>query len=204
MATFTITNVSSGEVHLGDFYYTMDAGEVLTLTNRSPSEVPGLASVQAALAAGDITFSIAYTADELDSGLMTAPNTVGGDDTQEVAAADLLALPTSIYNEVAAGGGGAPDDVTLYALDAVPFKFRVLQAWFDVTTAVGASTCELNDEAAAAGTTLATFSTGAAGLVPTTSDIGAVLTPSATKGLFLRRSDSGVAGNLIVLVRRES
>jgi len=204
MATFTITNLSSGDVNLGDFYYTLAVGETLTLDNRSASEISGLAAVQRELVAGNITFQVTYSADELGSGLMTPPNTIGGDDVQEVAAADLLALPTSIYSIIAAGGGGAADDVTLYAINTLPFKMRVMQAWMEVTTAVGASTAVLRDEAAGAGTVYATFDSATTGLKPTTTVTGLLLTPGATKGLFVRRSDSGVAGNVFVLVRRES
>ena len=105
----------------------------------------------------------------------------------------------------AAGGGGSPADITLYAANALPFKLRVVDSWLFVSTAV-AGTGTLRDEAAGAGTAASSGSTVATGRIPMdpTSDASAVLTPGATKGLFLYLSDDAAAGEVFVLVRRES
>jgi len=204
MATFSITNISSDEVHLGDFYLTIAAGETKTLSNRSVDEVSGLSSVQREVADGNITFTVTPTADELASGLMAPPNSISGDDFQEVAAAAPLSGVAEIRSEFAAGGGGSPDDVALYAANALPYKFRVLDAHVKVSTAVGGSTLLLRDEAAGAGTLLASMSGAATGRSEMSDNLTAVATPGATKGLFLRRSDNGVAGEVIITIRRES
>lgn len=204
MATFIITNISAGTVHIGDFLLDIPAGATASISGRDGSEVPGLFHVRQKLLAGLITFRVEYTGDEIASGFNAPPNSVGGDDTQEVAAAELLAVPMSIYEDIAAGAGGAADDATIYAVDSLPFKFRILQVWLDVETPVGASSATLRDEAAGAGQTLATFDTATVGIKTSSSDLGLVVTPSATTGLFLRRSDSGVAARVVLFGRRES
>lgn len=204
MATFTITNISSSEVRLGDFYLTIAAGATKTLQNRTVDEVPGLVSVQREVAAGNITFTVTPSAAELASGLLSPPNSISGDDFQQVAAADLLSGVAVIRQSFVAGGGGAPDDVAIYALNALPYKFRVLDAHAKIATAVGGSSLQLRDEAAGAGNLLATMSSAAVGRQDMSDNLTAVATPGATKGLFLRRSDDGAAGEVIITIRRES
>lgn len=204
MATFTIVNLSSDPIPMGDFYFRdLAVGETLVLTDRSASEVSSLRVVQEELAAGNISFSVAYTAAELASGLMSPPNSIGGDDFQEVAAATPMAPVSTFYKAFVAGGGG-PDDVVIFAANNLPFKFRVLDAHVKVSAPIGGATLLLRDEAAGAGNLLASMSGAAAGRDEMSDNTTAVATPGATKGLFLRRSDNGVAGEVIVTVRRES
>jgi len=202
MAKFTIVNLTSDAIHLGDFYYTLPGGATLELENRSPSEVPGLRVVQEQLALGNISFSIEYTADELASGLMAPPNSITGDDFQEVAAAALLSGVALLRINCPVGGGGA-DDVVAYALDNLPYKFRVVDAWAKISTAV-AGTWELRDEAAGAGNVLATMDSTSLGRADASDNASAVATPAVTKGLFVYRSDSTAVGEVFVLIRRES
>jgi len=203
MATFVITNLASEKIHLGDFYKTLDVGEVLTLTGRDPSEVSGLLAVQREVSAGNISFSMTPTAEELASGLMVPPNAIGGDDFQEVAAADLLSGLALIRIDCPVGGGGA-DDVVGYAVNTLPYKFRLIDVWAKISTGV-AGTWELRDEPAGAGSVLATMdSTTAAERVAATEQATTVATPGATKGLFVYRSDSTAVGEVLALIRRES
>lgn len=204
MATFTITNLTSNEVHLGDFYKTLAGNEVLVLEDRSPNEVPDLKSVIAKLAAGSISFSVDYTAEEISTGMMSPPNAVEAQDFQQVAAADVASPIICFRKEMVAGGGGAPDDVEIFAAGALPYTMRVLDVIGLIDTAVVASTLSIRDEAAGAGTESAALDSGSAGrVVDPNKTVSAVYTPGATKGLFIRRSDNGVAGEVQVYVRRE-
>lgn len=200
-----ITNITSESVLIQDLYISIAAGDTVTV-DRASTDLPRMASLQDALAAGSVTVVVTPTADEIASGLLQAPKTVEARDQAPVDAADVAAGAILLRAELAAGAGGSPDDVTVYAANALPFKFRVVDAWAMISTAVGASTLNLYTQAAAAGTLVAgPLDSAATGIVrmtgPTTS---ALATPGATEGLFVRRSDDGVAGEVFLLVRREN
>jgi hypothetical protein len=205
MATFVITNIYAGQVHLGDYYKTLEVGEVITLQNRSVDELPANKSLQEAMTAGKVTLAIIPTADELGSGLLAPPNTVGGDDILQVADTFPLSTVALVRLDMAAGGGGAPDDYVWYALDDLPFQFRACFAFALISGAVIGETLEVRDEAGGGGTLLADISGAAVGYQPMTGpNATAVAIPAATKGLFVRRSDSAIAGEVFLLIRREA
>lgn len=117
-----------------------------------------------------------------------------------ISAASLAALnalnvgsPFVISGAFTAGAGGAADDVTIAALAAIGFPFKVLRARLHPTTAVGGSTCQFFSQAAGAGTAL---SSAIASAATTTADSTLNTRPTcpAADGVFCRRSDSGVAG----------
>lgn len=210
MATFTLTNLSADRVHVGDFYGVELApsgstGDAVSLTNRSLAEIPALSRTQDLVAAGTITFEVALDAAELSSGMASPPNSVQAEDLQAVGAAAIAAPVQAFFKSFAAGVAGTPDDVTVYAANALPYKMRILDVIGYVSTAIALSTLTVRDEAAGAGTVVATLDSAATGRVQdATATATALLTPGATKGLFVRRSDRGVAGSVIVLARRES
>lgn len=202
MATFTITNIDTAPVHLGDFYHTLDVAEVLTLANRTSTEIPGLVTVMEALNAGTITFVVTYTAAEIASGFQSPPNAVEAGDLAEVAAAAVAAGSQQLYIAVAATGAGA-DDVTIYAANALPYKFRILKSTLFVATAAG-TTAELRDEPAGAGTAFGDHDPSIIGQANSDAVAAGLVTPGATKGLFLRRDNGNSVGYLLIDIRRES
>lgn len=205
MATFTITNLTSEEIYLGDLRISVKTTEPRILQNRSTSELADLTTTMERFAAGDIAFDVTLSVAEKASGLLLAQNTVNGEDVAEVAAAEVLAVSPTLFKDMAAGGGGSPDDVTIYAAGAVPFKFRVLDAWAWVDSTPGASSVTIRTEAAGAGDVLATFDTGTTGLKQSTTALGTVVvTPGAAIGVFGRRSDDAIDGRVFLLIRRES
>lgn len=207
---FTFTNLSSTEQHIGDFYgLTLapagEPGATKTITGRFASVVPTLTRTQALVEAGTITFSTTPSSAETSSGMLTPDLAVEASDMASVAAGSVESMSQTFYHSFAApGGGGSPADVIIIAVDALPYKFRVIDAVMMVTTAVGASSSVLRDEAAGAGTAIATFDSGSTGrVVDATRDATDVITPGATKGLILRLSDDAVAGEIAVTIRRE-
>lgn len=99
-----------------------------------------------------------------------------------------------------AGGGGAADDVTMYNVN-VPFAFILADVWIDVSTAVGGSTITLRTAAGGLGSALTNaMSTAATGTVRA-SQTG-LTARIASESIFMRRSDSGVAGTLVILSYR--
>ena len=204
MASLLITNVSSLPVTLADFYSTVPVGGSITVT-RAASDIPRLASLMHALALSQVSLAVTWSSDEAASGLQTPPNAVQAIDMAAVTATGLAAPIVSFFGAVPAGIGGAADDVTIAAVGTMPFKFRVLNAWFLCSTAVGASTIDLRTAAAGAGTLLATVSSGATGYSPMTApNATTVVTPGTAVGLFARRSNNTVAGEFVILARIES
>jgi len=202
MASITVTNVSGGDVNIQDFYKTLAPGEAIT-TERSAADLPGMVSLQTALAAGTVTLAVTYSAIELSSGLAAAPQIVEARDMAPVAAAGLESGSIVIRVDVPVGGGGS-DEVVIYAANALPFKFRVLETIFLIST--GAGTWALSDEAGGGGQTIVAGDTSGTGRVVGTpdSDVTVVLTPGTLIGLFLARSDSASIGEIIMTVRAET
>jgi hypothetical protein len=100
----------------------------------------------------------------------------------------------------AAGAGGTADDVALFLV--APFAFRVLDAQVLVSTAVGGSTATLRTETGGGGSAAsAAMSTAAMGRVRDGNVNATTLIP-VNGTLVLRRSDNGVAGEVIVDIER--
>lgn len=205
MATFTITNLTAAEILMADFYATIAANGTLVLTDRFPAEITVLRDTQIKVAAGTVSLAITYTAAEIASGMLTPPNAVAAEDMAAVAAADVISPEIVIRKAFTAGVPGTADDVVVIAANALPYKMRILHAELILSTFIALSTATVQDEAAGAGTTAATFDTAVVGIIPSTAPLSTTLySPGTTKGLFLRRSDRGIAGELVLTVRRES
>lgn len=196
MATLTLTNTTSSDIWLSDLYCNVPASSSMTVT-RSASDLPKMASLQHQMALGYIKLSVAYSSDEA---ALVAPLT-----ETAVASSALTSGAFLIRKSFAAAAAGTADDVTVYAVNTLPAKFRVVDAWARVATAIGGATVDVRTRAAGAGTLLATLDFAATGRVSmTVPNASAVATPGASDGLFLRRSDRGVAGEVFVLARVES
>ncbi|MBI2394985.1 MAG: hypothetical protein HYV09_35775 [Deltaproteobacteria bacterium] len=116
------------------------------------------------------------------------------------AAAGVGAL-VAIHLPFTAGVGGSADDVTLFDA-AWPFKARIVDVFAVIATAVEAKTAQLRDTAGGAGSALSdAFDAGSTG-VKRNAAITATSTIDADASLFLRRSDSGLAGEVVILAQR--
>lgn len=199
MATLTITNPGSSDVYCSDLYVSVPAGKSVS-TTRAASDISRMSALQTLVAAGSLTVAVAYSADEKNSGMVladqTAASTTGG-----LGDVETLRFPLT------AGGGGSADDVTLYALGALPYKkFRILDAYGFISAGNSAGrTIQIRTAAAGAGTLCAEVSAAAAGRGAQTTTVTAsqVVTSSGTVGLFARRSDSAIAGEVVVTIRIE-
>lgn len=93
-----------------------------------------------------------------------------------------------------AGAGGSADDVTLLA--ATPFPIGLLEYHVTISTAVGGSTVQVRTATGGGGSALGqALSTAATGLIRETTRTAGSLVAAGTP-LILRRSDSGVAGQI--------
>lgn len=204
MASVLITNLATVPTHIGDLYKTLAAGESVTIT-RTPAQITSMSSLQAAIVAGTVSAVVTASADELGSGLAQMPNSIGADDMAQVASTDVAAGIISLRKALVAGIGGAADDVVMYAANTLPYKIRILTAEAHISTSPGASNVTLYDQAAGAGTVLGTFNSGTTGIKPSTAPTSSVVvTPGALIGIFCRRSDNTIAGEVVLTARRES
>jgi hypothetical protein len=202
MAELQITNVSPDSVYLADLYTSIGVGETKTI-DRSATDLPRMKSLHEAMADGKVTLSVNYSADEVASGLHAPPSTIEAVDIAPVAAATPASALAVIYKALPVGAGGSPDDVEIFPAGSLPFKFRVVDCVLYVSTAVGASTVEIRDEAGGAGNLHASASAAATGRNPNAEDQTSEVAPAPTKGLFARRSDSGIGGEVVLFVRPE-
>ena len=199
MATLTVTNPGSSPIYVADLYVTIAAGKSVA-TTRYVSDLSRMAGLHALVQAGSVTVSVAYSAAEQASGLvyqgLTASPAAG------------LADEEVIRFAITAGGGGSADDVTLYALNALPYKkMRIVDAWAVVSAgASGGRTIQVRTATGGLGTLCAEVGAAANGRQAQTATVTSTsaITNGASVGLFARRSDSAIAGELFVVVRPET
>lgn len=108
-----------------------------------------------------------------------------------------LAPTFTLRKAFAAGGGGGADDVTIYNA-AVPFDMRIVGVEFLIATTVLLSTIQLRDATGGAGSVKsASVAASAAGRVVSLGDTSTT-TLSSGDSLVIRRSDSGIAGEVVI------
>lgn len=102
-----------------------------------------------------------------------------------------------------AAAAGTADDVTVYNANS-PFAFRILKAFFVTSTAIGGSTVQVRSASGGGGSALSdVFSSATTGEnTSTAGTITATATVAANGSVFVRRSDRGVAGEVILLCVR--
>ena len=106
-----------------------------------------------------------------------------------------------IRHAFAAAGGGSPDDVAIFNANA-PFGFRIVDTRFYISTGVALATVQLRDATAGAGNVLSDSIVAAAtgALLNTLKTATDTIATNGT--LVLRRSDSGVAGEVVVFLMK--
>jgi len=204
MADVTITNLTTSPLYLGDLYTTIAASSSITVS-RYASDLSRMKSLQDAVAAGTAAVSVAPTANELASGLMTADASVQAADLAAVAAANAAAPEQIIRKSFTTA---STTDIAIYAANALPYKMRIIDVFLIISTQQSASAVQLWSGAAGTGTAVtSSTATTSAGRVamPLTGNATVVLTPGALVGLFLLpNATSGVVGEIEIVLRRES
>ena len=183
----TITNLSSSNpVYITQCYKSLAPSESIQV-RRTMAQIDADASLKALIVAGSV--GIAYTEEAGDD--------IAGGGGLESGMAQTITLRKAIP----AGAGGSADDVTVFAANA-PYAFDILDVAMMVSTAVGASTCQLRDTAGGGGAALSdALATATTGTKRNAAATGAV---AVAKGgsVYLRRSDSGVALDLLITLAR--
>lgn len=114
--------------------------------------------------------------------------------------ASNIAIPFVIYVAFAAGGGAA-DDVTVYAA-AAPFAFRIIDVTVIIATPVLLSSVQLRDATGGGGAVLS--SSLSTSIAPNTvrNDDTTTRTVPLGGSVYLRRSTGSVAGELVITAIR--
>ncbi len=108
-------------------------------------------------------------------------------------------VPQRWVFQLAAGAGGSADDVTLFS-SALPFKCQLLDAYVKSDTTVSMGTVTLRSASGGGGTALSSAITAAAaGIVSRSAGVAGIATALASgSSLYARRSDSAIAGQLVI------
>lgn len=230
MATIRITNLTTSDYWLRDIYANVPASTAAIPyvdVTRSLAELASMTALNAAVAAGTLSVDITPSAGELASDLTysqklgselvpgsvsasaMAANSVGPGTFVPVAAAGIVSPTITFYKAFTSGGtSGTLDDVTIYAVNTLPYKIRVLDAMANISAAGPASSVLSVRSAAAGGGTLAATIAADALSIQRASSLGSgnvsvVLTPGASVGLFVRR-DRSTVGEIFITARKES
>lgn len=192
----TITNLSSTTpVYVGSLYTTLAPSASIQVT-RTMSQLDADTSLKALVVAGSV--GLAYIDDPGD-------DIVGGGGLDTG-----IGEAKIITRTFAAGAGGAADDIVIFSAAAAqtsatppaPYNFRILDATAIVTTAVSGSNLTIRDTVAGGGAALSdALASATTGVKRNTT---ATTAPAVTKGgtVVLRRSDSGIAGVITLLIVR--
>lgn len=191
--------------YIREFNRSIKAGDVITTSQFIPADLPSMTGLWALEAANKLTVAITYTAAEKKN--IIPPDSLQTQDMMPVLAADLDSLTGTIRKPLVAGMAGAADDVTIYAVNTLPFKMRIIDAWIYVAAgdAMGRKV-DVRSAAMGGGTLAASVDAALGGRQGMLAAFLAtvVLTPGAMVGLFARRSHDAIAGELYLRYRRES
>ena len=219
MATIRITNLTTSPVYLNDIYTTINESSVAAPllpyvdVTRSVAEISSMTGLIDAVAAGTLSATITYSADEQAAFSVTAKQPLAsllapGSVPAPVASTAIVGQNITLFKALASGGAtGTADDVTIYAVNTLPYKIRVLSAQVRISVAgAGGSTMNVRTAAAGGGTLLSgPIASDAVGIVNATGpNASVVATPGASVGIFVRRSDRSAVGEIVITARIES
>lgn len=164
---------------------------------RSPTDVMRMYQIQQLLAAGSITVSVVADTNEISSGFGTQ--------------ADAAGFSEIVTMRVPLAAAAINSDTSVFAVNTLPYKFRVINAWLVTPTAVAGSLVTLWSRAAAAGTQMSGAMSGAAvgvsfpGASAPATVATAALAPAALDGLFARLTGAGpYTGELFAMIARSN
>ncbi len=113
----------------------------------------------------------------------------------------LFGVPFVITQPMTAGAAGTADDVEIYNANA-PFALRIIDVWALLNTAIVGSTIQLRSATGGGGSARSSVLSSAATGTVRNNDT-ATQQVGAAGSLYIRRSDRGVAGRVLILALRE-
>jgi hypothetical protein len=222
MATITITNLSAAPIYLRDFYTTIGAtgakntavgpADTLTLASsatgntaltggavkviHNPADVMRMYQIQQLITAGSITVSVTADANEIGSGFAAQAEGTG---LQDVAVARAVFTAAS-----------ANTDVTVFAVNKVPFQCRAVDSWVSTSTGSASGVIAFYTAAARAGTRVTGDMTAAAAGVTRPgatqpAPAGTLIVPAAAVGIFanITGAAGAITADAFIMLRRE-
>jgi hypothetical protein len=184
----TLTNLSGTDsFYISQLYRQLAPGESVT-TRRTMAQIDADQPLKTLISNGSI--GIVYTEET-------------GDDIAGGGLEGGVAEQLTIRKAFTAGVAGTPDDVVIYTANA-PYAFDIVDVTALVSTAIAATTLTLRDTAGGGGAALSdALSSAATGVKRQQLATGAV---AVAKGgtVVIRRSDRGVAGEVLVSILRKS
>jgi hypothetical protein len=182
-------------------------GESKVVSSLTLDELQQSSVLQSLLAAG--TFSLSSVEGDTGSGLAIGPvdltpATAAASANFGVAAA-VVGVPFMVRMPFTAGVAGSPDDVAVFSAAApLPFAVRVLDVEVVFTTAIDTATATLRSATAGAGTDYSgALTSGAAASRQRTGLATGYPTAAAGTQMHIRRSDRGLAGQMLITLVRE-
>jgi hypothetical protein len=197
MAQLTVQNLTNNPVYIRDLYATIQPNGSIT-TTRYASDLPRMAGLQAAIAAGQVAASLQLSDAELASGLVgqglaqVPPSTASPEEVVRV--------------QLTPGAGGGADDVQVYAFNELPgVKLRIISAYADISTAEAGSTLQVRSAPVGGGSLCAQMSSAVVGRAAQDNTVtsSVVLVNGPTVGLWVHRSNNLVEGEVFITLRPE-
>lgn len=212
-----IINNTSEIVPIREMYTSIGANATISTDQFFPGDLEKMEDLQAKKADGTLTVNVTFTDDELASLLVTAPGSVQAaaaaatDDASTTDEAGQASITITVWRSFVAGVPGTADDVVIFSEGDMPAeygpKYRLIDAMAVVSAAVALSTLTIRNREANAGDQLALLDSASVGLKRATAlgaaDSSVQTTLDATHGLVIRRSDRGVAGEVMLTLRKE-
>jgi len=182
-------------------------GETKVVSSLTLDELQQSSVLQALLLAG--TFSLASVEGDTGSGLAIGPvdltpATAAASANFGVAAA-VVGVPFVVRMPFTAGVAGSPDDVAVFSAAApLPFAVRILDVEVVFTTAIGSTNVALRSTTGGLGTDYSgALASGAAPSRQRTALDTGYPTAAAGTQMHIRRSDRGLAGQMLITLIRE-
>lgn len=176
-------------------------GETKVVSGLTLDELDASPIMQSLVSAG--TFVLSVDEGDADTGLKVGISDVSASSEHVSVLGVRGAVPFVIRVPFTAGTQGSADDVAVLApANVLPFAVRLLDVEVLTSTAIATSTATLRTATGGTGTALSsaltTAATGRARTTLLTNELVAASTP-----MYLRRSDRGAAGEVVITLIRE-
>lgn len=204
LTVVSLAVVGTAPEPIREFNRAIAPGETIVTSQFKASDLPAMTGLLTLESLGKVSIAVVYSTAEKK--FLIPPDAIQAGDMMPVDAAALDSPIIEIRKPLVAGMAAAADDVTIYAVNTLPYKLRITDAYLMVSAgALAGRNVQVRDVAGGGGTLGAQVDAVVAGRNPMSATFLAttVLSPGAMLGLFARRSHDAIAGELFIMGRRE-